>query len=66
MSEKLRKGQKSNGVKCKTCGSTTHLHSSHKNCPFNKVKDNAAQHGGYTESLHSDVSMSVLFDAKIH
>ena len=40
-SEEYNKQQKAVGRKCKACGSTAHLHSSHKDCPFNKkMKDN--------------------------
>ena len=39
--------------------------SSHKDCPFNKkIKDNAPQHNGDTESVNSDVSTSILSDTK--
>ena len=31
-----KKGQDATGGKCGACGSTSHQHSSHKDCPFNK------------------------------
>ena len=60
-----RKGQKSAGGKCKACGSTTHLRSSHKDCPFNKkVKVSVPQRDSNTESANNADTESDLSDVE--
>lgn len=52
----------SSGGKCKACGSTTHLRSSHKDCPFNKrLKDSTSHVDDGATSVNSDV-MPMLSD----
>ena len=48
---KTSRKKASSGGKCKACGSTTHLRSSHKECPFNKVSKSRTSH-------HSDDTVS--------
>ena len=42
MSKEYKMLQRSAGMKCKACGSTAHLRSSHKDCPFNKKMKGSA------------------------